>query len=206
MTTQNNTPTAEELAFEKEATAEAKAEEIRAKIITEYGFDEEADKERIDKLVTKDMEQRKKLSDAIGQKIKYRDQATKNPADENNGSGEGKKEAGKSDDLSTADVMTIMQNQVHQDDVDQVRKFAKMEGISIAEALKSPIVQGIIATATAHRATAKATGTGNTRSTGKTDGASIVAGIKEKGEDAVPEKGSPEAMELFKQRHPNFKG
>lgn len=64
----------EEAKAEQEALAEAKTEEVRAGIITEYGFDEDTDKETIDKLVEKDLASRKVLSSAIGQKIKYRDQ------------------------------------------------------------------------------------------------------------------------------------
>ncbi len=69
------TPTPEEIAAEQAATKEVKEEEVRAAVISEYGFDEETDKERIDKLVTKEMENHKKLSTAIGQKIKHRTEA-----------------------------------------------------------------------------------------------------------------------------------
>lgn len=68
---------AEELEAEKKDLAEVKEEEIRESIISEFGFNEEDDKERIDKLVKRETEGRKKLSSAIGQKIKYRDQFTK---------------------------------------------------------------------------------------------------------------------------------
>lgn len=65
----------EEAKLEQDALVEAKVEEIRASVITEFGFDEEADKDRIDKLVNKEIDNRKKLSSAIGQKIKYRTEA-----------------------------------------------------------------------------------------------------------------------------------
>ena len=65
----------EEAKLEQDALAEAKVEEIRASVITEFGFDEETDKDRIDKLVNKEIDNRKKLSSAIGQKIKYRTEA-----------------------------------------------------------------------------------------------------------------------------------
>ncbi len=71
---QDNKPTAEELAAEQAdlVTAQEKEEEVRAKVITEYGFDEVDDLERINKVVAKEMDSRKKLFAAIGQKIKYR--------------------------------------------------------------------------------------------------------------------------------------
>jgi len=48
-------------------------EEVRENIISEYGFNEDDDTDTIDKLVAKEMDNSKKLSDAIGQKIKQRD-------------------------------------------------------------------------------------------------------------------------------------
>lgn len=69
--------TPEELAAEQAAAQAPKEEEIRSSVIAEFGFDEVADAERIDKLVTKEMDNRKALSSAIGQKIKWRDEAKK---------------------------------------------------------------------------------------------------------------------------------
>lgn len=189
-------PTAEELALEKEATTEAKDDEIRAKIVSDFSFDEEKDKERIDKLFNKEKDSRKKLSDAIGQKIKYRGMVPK-PA-ENAGA---QKQDEKKNDLSQDDMFVLVKSDVHMDDVNEVKDYAKLKGISIAEALKSPIVQGILTTNTEHRKSAAAAGTKDTRSTSKTDGVAIVSDILAKGEDAVPEKGSEGAMELFKQRN-----
>ncbi len=68
-------PSNEELEAEKAALTEKKEEEIRANVITEYGFDEVDDAERIDKLVADKIESNKKLSQAIGQKIKHRTEA-----------------------------------------------------------------------------------------------------------------------------------
>lgn len=69
----------EEQKFESEALVEAKEEEVRAKIITEFGFDEVDDAEKIDKLVKKELDHSKKLSTAIGQKINWRTKATTPP-------------------------------------------------------------------------------------------------------------------------------
>lgn len=65
----------QEKAAELEATQEIKEEEVRTKVIAEFGFDEVDDKERIDKLVAKELEHHKKLGSAIGQKIKHRTEA-----------------------------------------------------------------------------------------------------------------------------------
>lgn len=70
-----DTQTPEELAAEQAATLLPKEDEVRTNIILEYGFDETNDAERIDKLTKKEMESHKKLTAAIGQKIKYRTDA-----------------------------------------------------------------------------------------------------------------------------------
>jgi hypothetical protein len=65
----------EELAAETAALQESKEDDIRANIITEYGFDEVDDIERIDKLVAKEMGHKKELSKVISQKIGWRNKA-----------------------------------------------------------------------------------------------------------------------------------
>lgn len=67
----------EEQAEETSAQAEVKAEEVRKEIVTEFGFDEAKDKDKIDKLTTKTVESRKQLSKTIGQKVKWRTEANK---------------------------------------------------------------------------------------------------------------------------------
>lgn len=84
----NHVVSPEEQELEQEALAEVKAEQIRAVIITDFGFDEVEDAERIEKLVKKELDNREKLSKAIGQKRAWREKATKpaepaNPADSN---------------------------------------------------------------------------------------------------------------------------
>ena len=76
MDQENNTPmeSAEELEAEQQHLAEVKEDEIRSNIISEFGFDEEDDKDRIDKAVARELSHRKNLSTAIGQKRKYREE------------------------------------------------------------------------------------------------------------------------------------
>jgi len=68
---------AEELAAEQVALQESKEDEVRDRVISEYGFDEVDDADRISKAVAKELEHSKKMSQAIGQKIKWRTEATK---------------------------------------------------------------------------------------------------------------------------------
>lgn len=68
-----NEVSAEELAEEQKTLESVKEEDVRQSVVSEYGFDEIDDAEKIDKVVEKEMTHRKELSEAIGQKIKQRD-------------------------------------------------------------------------------------------------------------------------------------
>lgn len=136
-----------EKAAEQEATKEVKEEEVRASIITEYGFDEVDDAERIDKLTKKEIESRQKLSSAIGQKIKQRtekeallnDPRLKPPVvtpAENN--------------IVPEDVTKVVAQQLEQRDLDDmdysddlkkdIQRLAKVQGISIKQAARDPYI------------------------------------------------------------------
>jgi hypothetical protein len=73
---EKNVLSPEEQKAEQEALAEAKTDEVRAAVISEFGFNEIDDAERIEKLVERELKNRKVVSQAIGQKIKYRTEAT----------------------------------------------------------------------------------------------------------------------------------
>lgn len=74
--------------LEKEALAQIDPEAIKTEIIADMGFDPEADKERIEKAVAREVKTRTMASKAIGSKIKAKkdlDEYTKaNPKKENN--------------------------------------------------------------------------------------------------------------------------
>lgn len=73
-----------------------------------------------------------------------------------------------SSDLSNKDVYLLLDAKVPYEDFDVVQKYAKLEGISIAEALKDNIVKGILSNKAEMRQTAKLSNTGNSkRNTGK---------------------------------------
>lgn len=145
-----NKPTAEELEQEKTdlATAQEKEEEVRAKVITEFGFDEVDDLDRINKLVAKEMDSRKKLSSAIGQKIKHRDAAEelrkKVPPPPK------KDEVIKKDEVTPELIDKALDSKLEQRDLDalpysdelkkDIKKVASSLGITVKAALKDPYV------------------------------------------------------------------
>lgn len=136
--------TPEELAAEQAAMKEAKIEEVRAGIITEYGFDEVGDAERIEKMVAKEMESRKALSRAIGQKIKERaakelletekaEAAKKPPVDIiNKALDEKLDERFEKRDLESLEYPDELKT--------EIQKVAKTQGISVKQAVKEPYI------------------------------------------------------------------
>ena len=190
---ENKSLSAEELALETEATQDVKEDEVRSQVISDYGFDETVDGERIDKLVAKEVESRKKLSQAIGQKRKYREEAEKlkttTPPKESKK--EEKEDGGPK--LSIKDMHAL--KDVHEDDIDDVIEYANFKKIPISEAKKSGAVQAILANKAETRKTAAATNTGGGKPPIKklTDDALI--GEVEKGN--IPEAGSKEAEDYF---------
>ena len=160
--------TPEEANAEQEtlAHANAKEDEVRASIIAEYEFDETADADRISKLVAKDMENRKKLSDAIGQKIKHRNDAKKFADELKNKGGvtpPAPVVADKKVDVSLKDNMALIKADVHEDDIDEVLDYAKFKGISVSEALKSPAIKATLEGKAELRNVAAGTNTGPSR-------------------------------------------
>ncbi len=183
----------EELAVEQAAVQVPKKEDIRAEIIADYGFDESTDTERIDKLTDTLFDQRVKTSQAIGQKIKHRNDANELRSKVTEPKPVTQKETA---DLSSKDLFALIEAKVPQDDVDEVVKSAKALGVSIPEALKDDIVKGILEKRQAHRATAIATNTAPARPGTKkvSDDEILSQALKE---DKLPAKGSAEAEALF---------
>lgn len=152
--------TSEEVQLEQEATKDIKEDEVRASIITEYGFDETVDADRIDKLVKKDMDSRKKLSKSIQQKIKYREELKAK------GTPVVKKDEVKVDNnISMKDYVAITEAKVSSEDLDEVIDYAKHKNISIQDALKSSVVKTILKQKAEERDTANAAATGPSRRT-----------------------------------------
>lgn len=123
------------------------ADEIRAKVIADYGLDEVENEDLVKKLVADKLEDQKRLSTAIGQKIKYRTKLTTKPADDG---GKPKEEKPTPQSQETPDVTKIVQEQLDQRDLDslelspelkkEVKNYAKLNNISIKDATKSPYI------------------------------------------------------------------
>lgn len=177
---------AEELAVEQAATQVPKEEEVRAGIIEEYGFDPEADKERIDKLTKKELDNHERLSKAIGQKISWRDKANKPVASV---------APLQQDGLSNKDVLYLAKADINEEDLDEVIDYAKLKKIPVAEAHK--FMKPILDVRTEERKTAAVTTTRSARVTHVTTGDDLLRKAQQTGE--IPE--STEGLqELFKAR------
>lgn len=70
-----------------------------------------------------------------------------------------------SSDLSNSDMITILKANVAEEDIDDVRKYAKLNGISIKESLASGFMKTLLSQKAEERATAEAAHTGSTRKT-----------------------------------------
>lgn len=142
-----------------------------------------------------------KAKEAEEYKQKFADQQTRNKKlDEDL---KKYKPSEKKDDnsLSTKDFYALTKANVPEEDVDEVAEFARFKGISVQDALKSPVMRSILSEKAEVRKTAQATNTRTTRAQNiRPDGSEIMQSIKSKGEDAVPEAGSEEAIALFKAR------
>lgn len=117
-----------------------------------------------------------------------------------NGGGQKKEE-----DLTQTDMYFLSQNAVHPDDIEEVKKARRIlseEGKPlkpISEVLADPTFAAVLASRVDKRKTANANNTGGGRGgpTAKSD--AEVADAASKG-GVIPEKGSPEAEQLFNAR------
>lgn len=66
-------------------------------------------------------------------------------------------------DLSTKDVLVLVQANVPSDDIDEVVEYARFKNIPVSEALKSPTVKAILADRKENRTVAEASNTGTVR-------------------------------------------
>ena len=154
------TPTPEELTAEQEALSEVQEEEVREKLAGELGI--EADNPLLDTLVTREIEQRKKLSTAIGQKIKYRTaaQGVKPPTEV-----KPKPEDGKT--LTAEEITAKVKAEFEQRDLDemdhsddikaQIKSLAQVRNISVRQAAKDPYIVHLVETDQATRKSDDAT-------------------------------------------------
>ena len=130
----------EEDLTDEENIRETEEDEIRGQIIEKYGLDELENIDLIDQLVEDDKEYRKKLSTAIKQKRKWREEAQKKvpPKEE------------KGEEKSPSDIERIIDERFDQRELeasdlgDELKKeaqvYAKARGIRIKEALGSDYI------------------------------------------------------------------
>lgn len=79
-------------------------------------------------------------------------------------------------ELSSKDLYALMEAKVPQDDIDEVREYAQLKKISIAEALKTSIVKSILSEKAEQRKSAEASNTGGSkRGSGKVTDEALLA-------------------------------
>lgn len=139
-------PTAEELEAEKQQLTEVKEDELKDKVIEDLGLDPDVDVDLINKIVSQRIEDKKKLSEAIGQKIKYRTQLFEKTSElKPEPKPEAKPKETEKDIKS--EVFSILEEQ-RLEDIDlpeelkqEVRKIAKLNNISVKKAAEDPYIQ-----------------------------------------------------------------
>lgn len=78
-------------------------------------------------------------------------------------------------ELSQKDLYALMKADVAEDDVEYVQKFARLEGITVAEAIKNDDLKGMLSLRAEKRAVAQATNTkGTPRGTAKISGEALL--------------------------------
>jgi hypothetical protein len=108
-------------------------------------------------------------------------------------------------DLSVSDVYALTDAKVPQEDVEEVKKAAKVLGVSIPEALKDPLVSDILK----KRAELRASDEAANRGRGGGGGPKAITDqelIDNASRGQLPKKGTPEAERLFWLRRGRPKG
>lgn len=108
-------------------------------------------------------------------------------------------EVKKEKDLSADDLYALMDARVPREDVNEVKKAASVLGVSISEALNTPLVKTLLKTKMEERATASATATKVTRPSSKANSDDVILDNFQKGE--ISEK--PEDIERLVQAQLN---
>ena len=140
-----NNLTPEELKAEQEALAGTKEEEIRSKIIEEFGFDEIDDSEKIDKLVEREKKHHETLSKTISQKIKYRELARK--PSESKPEEKPKAEPEDLDKKVNEKVLGILEQRDlesmdYSDEIKaEIKRVAQITGVSVKKAAQDPYIR-----------------------------------------------------------------
>lgn len=136
-----------------------------------------------------------KKNEELANNYKTRAEKAEKGSKENKPAVEETTTSAKQDDLSTKDLYAVMNAKVHEDDLDEVVKAAKLLEKSIPEALKDTTVQAILEKRAEHRKTAEATSTRPSRAGAKKIDSDEI--LREASKGNIPDAGSAEAEELF---------
>lgn len=125
----------------------------------------------------------KKKSDEIAQNQKVRAEKAEAALKQKPKGDTGASKTPEGEEYSRLDILSLVRNNVPDEDVGEVSDYAKLKGISVAEALKTGIVQTILKTRAEERETAGATNTKKSaRGTGKVNGTSLLDRARSHGE------------------------
>lgn len=122
---------------------------------------------------------KKKIATLEAQKNHWKQKATKPETKVT----EKKETVAKSNDsLPIEDTIALHRSNIHEDDISEVLRYAKFQGISVREALKSNVVKSLLATKEESRRVAEATNTGASRRTSAKSSEESLLSKAEKGE------------------------
>lgn len=136
----------DELKADEEIQKVVTDDDLKSKVAEEFGLNPDTDSEMIDKLVAKEKSNHEKLSNAIKQKISWRTKVTteKKP---DNGNDKMSKETPNVDELVNTKVREMLDEErleslnLSDELKAEVKRVAKIEGISVKEAVKLPYIQ-----------------------------------------------------------------
>lgn len=101
----------------------------------------------------------------------------------------------KKEDLTVNDAYVLLKSNIHEDDLEYVKKFAKMDGLSLADAIKNDELKAVLKVREEKRKTSEATSVGRTpRGTSQVSDEVI---LEKASKGHIPDAGSKEAEALF---------
>jgi hypothetical protein len=133
---------------------------------TEENNEDESESDNLEKLSALE----KKVKELEAQKKHWKEKAVKKP------------EVSSDTKLSPNDLYALMKKGVHEDDIDTVVKQAKLNGVSVKEALQLGEVKAILDYKEETRKTAEVSNTGNTRKGATAKDADTLVAKTKKGE------------------------
>lgn len=139
---------------------------------TEEVTEEEAD-EVVEEEDVEELRKRAKLTDDYKKRAEKAEKENKNLK---------KTKEPSSSDISARDAIALAKADLSDEDIDEVVDYAKYKGISVTEALRSPVMQNSIENRKEERTTAQATSTKSARSTSKTAGEDLLKKAERTGE------------------------